>query len=280
MKEKVYWEPEERAAVVECIVQKIRSHQVQLNFHGKRMYGLTGLVVAAQNEVLGSGRRRAPVSVLVTQIGKLVRERIQEIESAPETEPVQSPIQSEPVQPAIPSRLGMNPKFAEAVAFVCQEMVRAFAETFGEAIGRNVRDAIYDVRHHLGTAPNYVGREPIGSKSEQPRDFGNLPERLRNPKAMVLGLLPAQQQSIARTFPNLDFRFMGKGTPSKHIAQVAQGCTRVFSMVKFIRHMDESCVPSEKLRRVNGGMTDLTIAIQRQFPETPYVPARGEKLAV
>lgn len=277
MKAKIYWEPQERAAVVDCIVQKIRSHQVQVNFHSKRMYGLTALVATAQNEVLSSGRRRPPVSVLVTEIGRLVRERIQEIESDPG--PIPETV-SQPEQPAIPSRLGMNPKFAEAVAFVCQEMVRAFAETFGEAIGRNVRDAIYDVRHHLGTPPSYVGREPVTPKSEQPRDFGNLPERLRNPKAMILGLLPQQQQTIARTFPNLDFRFMGKGTPSKHIAQVAQGCTRVFLMTKFTPHSDGTCVPSEKLRRVNGGMTDLTIAIQRQFPETPYVPARGEKLAV
>lgn len=274
MKAKIFWEPDERAAVVSAILQRIRSKEVRINWQAKRINGLKSVVVSAQEEVLDFDRRRPPTGLLVSEIAKLVRERMAE------EVPLSIPQPPEPEQPAIPSRLGLNPKFAEAVAFVCQEVVRAFAETFGEAIGRNVRDAIYDVRHHLGTPPNYVGREPLVPKDQQPRDFGDLPERLRNPKAMVLGLMPQQQQTIARTFPNLDFRFMGKGTPSKHIGQVAQSCVRVFSMVKFIRHSDEANVPADKLRRVNGGMTDLTIAIQRQFPDTPYVPARGEKLAV
>jgi len=280
----ICWTIDERVSVLNKMAEMIRSGEADIDFRLLRLRGMPELVTRAQNQILTPSRRRPINGALTAELGKALREKFKETPPPPE-----APAESVPLQdpPPIPSRLGMSPKFAEALTYVAQEMVRTFAETFGQTfgevvgdkIGRNVRDALYDLRHHLGTPSTYIPRvSGDNGKDAGLHNFGDLPERLQTPKVLVLGLLPAQQQTIARSFPNLDFRFLSKGTPSKHIQQVSQGCVKVFSMVKFVRHSDESLVPTDRLRRINGGITDLTRALMQSFPQTPYSGVRSESI--
>lgn len=277
-KTRIVWTPEERAKIIGYIAAKIRSREVLIDLSSKRLYGLPSLVSEAQNKMVGPERQRPLNSVAVSGLLKLLRaEMAKEASPAPSLPPPEPPEEEDlSTPPAIPSRLGLNPKFSEALSFVAQEIVKAFGEALGEAIGKHVQDAIYDVRHHLGPRSGFVERSPVPEPSTAAQDFGNLPEKFHYPKVLVLGLLPPQQRTIERSFPNLKFRFCESGTPPKTIRQVAEGCARTFSMVKFIRHNDESLVPSGKLKRVNGGVTDLTGAIMQAFPNSQF---SGDKVA-
>lgn len=278
MDRKIFWSPEEHARVLQGAAKKIRDGSAYINLEQQRVFGMKKLLEQVQTEVIDRERQRPMVGGIVLAFVKQLRE---ELKKLPQSPLPSLPVEEPPEEPVIPSRLGLNPKFSEAIAFVAQEITRAFAESLGEAIGKHVRDAIYDVRHHLGASPGYVGREASPMPPASREEFGNLPEKFHHPKVCVLGLLPVQQQTIQRSFPNLRFRFLGKGTSSDHVRQVAMQCERTFSMVKFIRHSDERLVPSDRLRRVSGGMTDLTRAIMQAFPATLYAShSHPEKVTV
>ena len=272
---KVFWSPQDRVQVLNEIVRMIRSQQLMLNLGAKRVYGFRSLVEQAQKKVLPPEQRRPLASRMSAELIKQVRAALNEpapLEATSESSLAPAP--SEETESAVPNRLGLNPKFAEAFAYIAQEMVRAFGEALGDAIGKQVRDAIYDVRHHLGTPASYIGREqaPAPNEVNGLPDHGELPERLHEHKVLIVGLRNDQRTIIINEFPQLKFRFCDAGTPSTQVKKVAEGCVRVFA-TKWTNHSDTTHVPREKLRRVSGGMTELRLAIIQAFPNT-FTPPR------
>lgn len=202
---------------------------------------------------------------------------------APEPVPV-TPAPAEAKQWSAPAQV-----IAEAVEFLIQEVVQGFATTLGRTIGDEMaksidgigvtianamRDHLSDVRLGISSRSGYQPLKAL-SIAEPPKNaherFGNLPEKFHQPKVLIVGLLPAQQQEIKNQFKKMEFRFLNGDTSSKVVADLMQRCDGTF-VTKWVSHKAITGI-SGKYHMVNGGMTDLVRLISHHFPGEILPPA-------
>jgi hypothetical protein len=164
---------------------------------------------------------------------------------------------------------------------------REFGGALGAALMRQVQPvfaaAVQDALATLlaAKAPNGNGNganhvEELlaqANKGAPPRDFGKLPEKLRAHRIAIIGLLGDQQETLRRTFPYLDFRWIDGGASGATVKHATKNCEVAFLMTKFIRHHAQNAVPRDLRVMVNGGVSDLTRLISTRFPQATALEA-------
>jgi len=269
---RIYWSASEEAALIDKTAELIVQRRAVIKWDSRRIYGLANFLSEAQELVIDRTRHRPYIAALVQTLKRDVKARVEEL-SGQAAAPSEAPPSPPPLTvPAAPNRLGLDPKFSECLAYVCQEFSKALGEEMGRSLAdkirEGVRDAMYDIRHHLGTAPGYVPPPaPVEPAPPPYQAVSALPQKFVKPKIAVLTLRGEQQQVILRQFPEIDFRFIDRA--SKHIGVVSGNCQMTFIMTKFIAHKDEAQVKGQ-IKRVNGGMTELARCIKMNFPNTRY----------
>src|SRR5262245_33057796 len=160
METRMCWTSQEHKAVVDKAAELIVQDKITINFESGRVYGLSEYIRRAQVAVIAVERRRPKIETMVTTFKADIKHRVAELKGNGHAAAVAETSPTLPAPPETPNILGLDPKFAESLAYVLQQVSKALGAEFGKSLRQDLRegmrDALYDMKHHLGTAPGYV----------------------------------------------------------------------------------------------------------------------------
>jgi hypothetical protein len=261
-KARIFWTTEESSTVVKRAAELLVEKGVELKWDSARVFGLAEILEDAQRQ-LPQHRRRPNIGMKVGTYKSAVQMAYEKIKK-PNPSPLAFVSFDSKNPPPIPSVLGLDPKVAEALAYIFQQGMRALGEQIGKTMGETLRDRHLYVPKQAQDAFEHAIAEALPEPNA-------LPERLRKHKVMVSSLQPIQQQEIQRQFPDLEFRFLSGDTASKTVRDVAQKCERAYLMTRFIGHNIESGVKGlNNICRIPGGPSELARLIRMNYPQTAY----------
>ena len=249
MRTKVFWAESEKGKLAERVAEIRNKSSVSL---------LSGLE-RAQQELLPPERRRAVQSLAqVPWLSDAVSLRLQLMRA-----------QAAVSGPALPGNAPVVAGGQAQLEEYCGP--KAFA-----VIKRTVLQLLEDRDVRMAVLRMFAMADP--EPVEMPGQQAERKEQNRLPRVLVLGLLPAQEQSVLQEFEHyFDLRFARAGAPGSQLRTLARGSTFVFGMTGFIGHQDERQVRAAagaSYMRIEGGLSSLRGALTHTYT-TGELPGRG-----
>lgn len=246
-------------------------------------------------------RKKTNVNSMTLWIKREAQQYIKDISPPPKPDPARflsdepaAPATPIPVPPpAVPATQPVAPSLQSALLPILASLIdpvvtrlevaihtglAAQGRAIGIEVGNAVRDAFTDMRLHM-SRPGYVSaiRKPADEVAPPARPeqsqratltlpvHGNLPDKLKRPKLLVVGLLSVQQHEITRAFPNIEFRFLETHHTQKQVQDVSAGCNASFVMVDKVGHNLQNGVVGQRIL-VKGMTSNLIVKIKEKFP--------------
>lgn len=217
---RVRWTEEERAALVEAMVEVLREQP-----HIARLE----LLRAAQNARLPPSRRRKVEHAVVYQIRDLFEQARAVAKERKAPPPVVAPPETPPPAP--------EPTLADLVERLADQLANRVVLRLLEALPAELFRAAPDLTEERVGAPNVEA------------------ERVGRPGVLVVGLLGAQAETIRRMFPQLNISAL---TADEALARDVLRRAHTVLMTKFINHsVQDKYRKAANLRFCNGGVSEL-----------------------